>query len=335
MDNELYHYGVKGMKWGQRKFIPRIGRRRRAAAQPIVSIRKRLSGSDSTQIAQRRKAVRRASNLKKVAKGAAIVGGTALAAYGVYKMHGVLKDSGNRKLIKAGVKMYTNMAKGHAENVYNKASNFYRNTKYIINAPKRAIQSTGIGKAAVTGFAGATLLSDANSIQQWVRRIHKNGKVTGKDIKDLGIDILNPIPNNIPRFDKMIKSKLNHGESQFNELYHHGVKGMKWGIRKDRGTYKSRKQRRYERSDYAKAKSMSDAELRERINRINLEQSYISAVSRDKAAYKMATDSVLVRNGKKLVSWIRGTSLEIGESSIKNAVKNTINEKYPITRKRK
>ena len=114
-----------------------------------------------------------------------------------------------------------------------------------------------------------------------------------------------------------------------NETYlmHHGVKGMKWGVRhyqnKD-GTrikgaakkagktaavlasptgyavYKGAKvskKRRYEKSDYAKAKSMSDQELRNTINRINLEQSYIQAVQRDKAARKQASQSVIMKYG--------------------------------------
>lgn len=73
------------------------------------------------------------------------------------------------------------------------------------------------------------------------------------------------------------------------------------------GTYKGAKkllskskeasERRYNKSDYAKAKSMSDAELREKINRINLEQNYLQAVKRDRDSRKEATQSTLQKCG--------------------------------------
>lgn len=115
-------------------------------------------------------------------------------------------------------------------------------------------------------------------------------------------------------------------------LAHYGVKGMKWGVRHDKpssGEIRKRvkknaktyaalvspigpayaakkahrasekaKEKRYNNSDYAKAKKMSDQELRDRINRINLEQSYVQAMQRDKQAYKDATQSVLTKHGK-------------------------------------
>ena len=55
-----------------------------------------------------------------------------------------------------------------------------------------------------------------------------------------------------------------------NELMHHGVKGMKWGVR--------RRSKAHE--DYAKAHSrkrvseMSNQELRDRNNRLQMEQQY-------------------------------------------------------------
>jgi hypothetical protein len=73
-----------------------------------------------------------------------------------------------------------------------------------------------------------------------------------------------------------------------NELYHWGVKGMKWGVRRYRnedGTLTAAGKKRYAdqepvHEDYAKVhdnksvKSMSDAELRARNNRLQMERQY-------------------------------------------------------------
>ena len=71
-----------------------------------------------------------------------------------------------------------------------------------------------------------------------------------------------------------------------NEIYHHGIKGMRWGVRR----YKNKngsltpagKKRKSEslHEDYIKShtrkssKSMSDAELRSIINRLEMERKY-------------------------------------------------------------
>lgn len=69
------------------------------------------------------------------------------------------------------------------------------------------------------------------------------------------------------------------------EIWHHGVKGMKWGVRhtpEQLGHRTKSKQAKTDdtHEDYKKAhdsksvKKMSDAELRARLNRLNMEQQY-------------------------------------------------------------
>lgn len=83
-----------------------------------------------------------------------------------------------------------------------------------------------------------------------------------------------------------------------DELYHHGIFGMKWGVRrfqnKDGSLTPMGKSRKKSKSadiptheDYSKAhnkksvKSMSDAELRARLNRLQMEKNYQTLIGDD------------------------------------------------------
>ena len=111
-----------------------------------------------------------------------------------------------------------------------------------------------------------------------------------------------------------------------NELYHHGIKGMKWGVRRtpaqlghDTGkidlqkTKKkvdaantivnetrninnnvSKKQaKKAQKQKMAEVKSMSDKELRERVNRLNMEQQYMRMSSEQMNVGRANVNSVL------------------------------------------
>ena len=88
-----------------------------------------------------------------------------------------------------------------------------------------------------------------------------------------------------------------------DELYHHGVKGMQWGVRKEvfntlgktsRETAKkfgSNHKLQTSGSALDQAKSMSDAELKKRAMRLELENRYVNA--RTAQAGKSKVESIL------------------------------------------
>ena len=115
-----------------------------------------------------------------------------------------------------------------------------------------------------------------------------------------------------------------------NELYHHGIKGMKWGVRRtpaqlghDTGgvdlqkakkkveaantivnesqninrKVSSRKQKKMQKQQVQNAKAMTDQELRERVNRLNMAQQYARLTTEQMNAGKTNVDAVLNRVG--------------------------------------
>ena len=105
------------------------------------------------------------------------------------------------------------------------------------------------------------------------------------------------------------------------ELYHHGVKGMKWGVRKEHQSSDSRKKRskmedwsddakEANRISNKKVSQMSNAELQQLNNRKTLEQQYSrlnpSAISRGMkfvatAATITGTAITLINNSDKII----------------------------------
>lgn len=58
------------------------------------------------------------------------------------------------------------------------------------------------------------------------------------------------------------------------ELYHHGVKGMKWGVRRKRKSVDNAHEDYRRAHNKTDVKNMSDKELRERNNRLQMERQY-------------------------------------------------------------
>lgn len=139
-ENELYHFGVKGMKWGVRRnrssFVSTSGPKRlpgtyasdgngwtaKAKRLPgaivkkdgydksrtpkgVVSLTSKTSGKSKQKAAANTpEAQARKEKLKKAAKVGAAVAGTALAAYGVYKVSKAISNKKQMQAAEAAVK---------------------------------------------------------------------------------------------------------------------------------------------------------------------------------------------------------------------------------------
>lgn len=102
---------------------------------------------------------------------------------------------------------------------------------------------------------------------------------------------------------------------RIDELVHHGIKGQKWGVRRFQNkdgtlTPAGRKRQKQDdgptHEDHSKShsiksvKSMSDKELRDRINRLNMERQYAQLTASEKSMGRKIVNEVLINVGKEL-----------------------------------
>lgn len=84
-----------------------------------------------------------------------------------------------------------------------------------------------------------------------------------------------------------------------NELYHHGIKGMKWGVRRTPAQLGHKPSKLTTSQRKSEMKKMSDTELRNRINRIQMEKQYMQLTAPEVSAGKKFVKDVLVNAAKQ------------------------------------
>lgn len=178
--NELYHHGIKGMKWGVRKRSDAVGLARSARRTSQASANMNNSRNAYKQAKAQYRAAKKAernspeakahriAKAKRAAKVGAAVVATALAAYGAYKLNSYVKTKNAQIAAAKGYKQAQKVFKRLSESAYDDVRN---------GRAARAEVSVNAGAAAISRARAASKENFRTAARNVVNYKRSGGKL--------------------------------------------------------------------------------------------------------------------------------------------------------------